>query len=199
MLLAAPAVINDELPPGGAHEARHPTGFERCANVAAVAQRQRADRVRAEPLRDLERRQDADRTSQTRAAGAERQQQKLEIDWFACSALRRHAGNSADTFVIENSEQVGNRRLACAGPNPDERLAFEFTPKQRTDPGAGEPKGMAGAAIERKDESIAQHLANGARLDIGALRRRAFAAPFLPIRIELAARGVFHKRSLRSR
>ena len=125
----------------------------------------------------------------------ERQQQKLKVDRFAVGALRRHAGDGADALVVEDGKEIGDDRLARRGPQADERLAFELAAEQRADPRAGEPKRMTRAAVERQDEGVAEHLANGAGLDLGALGRRTLAAPLLPIRIEFPARCVFHGRT----
>jgi hypothetical protein len=55
---------------------------------------------------------------------------------------------------------------------------------------------MAAGRVEREDEGIAQRAADGARLDLRALWRRASAAPLFPIGIELAACRVFHENRL---
>ena len=72
---------------------------------------------------------------------------------------------------------------------------FELAAEQRADPRAGEPDRIAGAAVERQNEGVAQHAADGAGFDVGALGRRAGAAPFLPIGVKLAAGRMFHGRT----
>jgi hypothetical protein len=76
--------------------------------------------------------------------------------------------------------------------NGSPQLAVE----QRAYPGTGEPDRMAAGRVEREDEGIAQRAANGPRLDLRALWRRASAAPLFPIGIELAACRVFHENRL---
>ena len=71
---------------------------------------------------------------------------------------------------------------------------FKLAAEQGAYPRAGEPEGMAGFIVKSEDEGIAEHLAKRARLDLGTLRRWASAASLLPIRVELAARCVFHER-----
>jgi hypothetical protein len=51
---------------------------------------------------------------------------------------------------------------------------------------------MMGLAVPLEDECIAQHLADGARFDVGTLRRDAPAAPLIPVGEQLAIGRVFH-------
>ena len=51
---------------------------------------------------------------------------------------------------------------------------------------------MAAIAVEREDEGVAQHAANGAGFDLGALGRPARPALLFPIGVKFAACGVFH-------
>ena len=71
--------------------------------------------------------------------------------------------------MARRSETVG---WLAAAHKPDEGFAFKLAAEQGANPRAGEPKRMAGAVVERQDEGVAEHLADGARLDLGALRRR---------------------------
>src|SRR4029077_9370987 len=81
---------------------------------------------------------------------------------------------------------------AAKGPKVDEGLAFELAAEQGANPGAGEPERMAVRAIQFENEGIAQGRPYGTRFDVGTLRRRALAAPFLPVSVKLPARCVFH-------
>ncbi len=60
---------------------------------------------------------------------------------------------------------------------------FEFAAEQGAYPRTCEPQRMTGGPVDREDEGIAEQAANSARLDLGALRCRARAAPLLPIGI----------------
>src|SRR5271156_880632 len=191
--------MNDELTPARRHKTRQPAGFARCADMAAAAKGQRADRARTEPLRDVERGENADGAGEAWPGGAQRQQQKLHLDHFAIAGLRGHAGNGADALVVEDAEKIGNDRLACRRPKPDEGLALKLAAEQRANPRSGKAKRVTRGAVERHDETVAQHLADGAWLDLGALGRLTIAAPLLPICIQFPARRVFHNRSLTPR
>src|SRR5580704_216426 len=106
--------------------------------------------------------------------------------------MRGHAGNGADAFVRRDGEQIRNRTAAAKVPKVDKGFAFELAAEQSADPGAGEPERMAVGGVQFENERIAQGRPNGARLDIGTLRRRAPAAPFFPVSEKLPARCVFH-------
>ena len=111
---------------------------------------------------------------------------------FTGGAVGGHAGNGADAFIGRDREQIRDRTSAAEGPKIDEGFAFELAAEQGADPGAGEPERMAVGAVQFENEGIAQGLPNGARLDVGTLRRRALAAPFIPVSVKLPARCVFH-------
>jgi hypothetical protein len=91
------------------------------------------------------------------------------------------AGNGADAFVAEDREQARDDGTAVRCPEPQKWLASELAVEQRAYPGTGEPERMAAGRVEREDEGIAQGAADGARLDLRALWRRASAAPLFPI------------------
>src|SRR5208282_4808812 len=189
-----PTFIDEQAAPAaGRHKTRQQTLFERGADVPAAADIESADRACAQPLRDLERRQHTNRARKLWPPCAERQQQKLEVDWFAGAVLRRDTRNRAGAFVRKDREKVGDGGLACRRPEAEERFPLELAAEQRTNPRAGEANRMTGTAIERKDEGVAQRAANSAGLDVGALGRWACPALFQPIGIKLAARGVFHE------
>src|SRR6202035_1221537 len=106
--------------------------------------------------------------------------------------MRGHARNGADAFVRRNGEQIRDRSAAAKIPKIDEGFAFELAAEQSADPGAGEPERMAVGAVQFETEGVAQGLANGARLDVGTLRRQALAALFFPVSVKLPACCVFH-------
>jgi hypothetical protein len=70
--------------------------------VAAAAERERPERARAKPWRNLERCQHTDGTGETRPWRVERQQQEFEIEDIAGAVPPGRAGNGADTFVAED-------------------------------------------------------------------------------------------------
>ena len=78
------------------------------------------------------------------------------------------------------------------GPEIEERLAFDLAAEQGAYASSGQANRMAGAAVEREDEGVGEHAANGAGIDLGALRRRSSPAFLLPVSVKLAAGGVFH-------
>src|SRR6202030_4860765 len=106
--------------------------------------------------------------------------------------MRGHPGNGAAAFIGRDGEQIRYRTLAAEGPKVDEGFAFELAAEQGANPGAGEPERMAVGGVQFENEGIAQGLTNGARLDVGTLRRRALAAPFFPVSVKLPACRVFH-------
>jgi len=55
---------------------------------------------------------------------------------------------------------------------------------------------MRGRAVERENEYVAEHLANGAGLDFRPLGGPTVAALLLPISVKFLANSVFHERTL---
>ncbi len=69
---------------------------------------------------------------------------------------------------------------------------FQLAAEQRAEAGAGEAEKMVVVAVHLDHEGVAQHMADGAGLDVGTLRRRPGPAALIPIFEQLAVGWVFH-------
>ena len=76
--------------------------------------------------------------------------------------------------------------LARALPQPGEAFGFQLAAEQRAKADAGEAEKMVVVAVHLDHEGVAQHMTDGARLDVGALRRWPGAAALVPIFEQLA-------------
>src|SRR5260370_18529081 len=77
-------------------------------------------------------------------------------------------------------------------PKVHERLPLQLATEYGADPRAGEPERVIDLAVERENEAVAQHAADGAGFNIAALGRQAIAAPFIPIGKQFTGRWIFH-------
>ena len=158
----------------GRHKARQQPLLERGSYVPPAAEIESAERAWAEPMRDFERRQHADGARETSGAvcrrGSNKSSRSIGSPILFCAV-------TPATVPMHSSARIASRSAdggpACRGPEAEEGFTLEFPAEQRADPRAGEANRMTGTAIERKDEGVAEHAANGAGLDLGALGRRA--------------------------
>jgi hypothetical protein len=84
-------------------------------------------------------------------------------------------------------------------PQVEKADALELAAEQGADAGPGDTEVVVGAGIAAKDEGVGEHVADGARLDLGALGRQPDAAPLVPVFEQLAIGGMFHGRPCLSR
>jgi hypothetical protein len=73
-------------------------------------------------------------------------------------------------------------------------LSLDLATEQRADPSACNAEGMSILRFAGENEGVGEHAADGAGLDVRALRRRASATPLVPIGEHLADRCVPHER-----
>src|SRR5262245_13259315 len=144
-----------------------------------------------EPIRHLDRRERAEDSRIGAAAVPERQRHELELE-LALGALRMGARHDADDFACHHGKHVAHQQAVLAAPEIDESLALELAAEGGADAGTGDPEGVTGALVEAEDESVGQHPANGARIDVGAVRRRPQSPLLVPVFEQLAYRRMFH-------
>ena len=77
-------------------------------------------------------------------------------------------------------------------PEVEKRRAAQFPEEERVRARADDAHGKFAPRVELEDERVGENAANGAGIDIVALRRAAGAAQFVPIGVELLTGGEFH-------
>ena len=92
-----------------------------------------------------------------------------------------HARDHADRLLGDDGEEIADQVLVLGRPEIDEGLALELAAEGGADARAGDAERMPGASIERQHEGVGEHAADGAGLDVAALRRRPQAAALIPI------------------
>ena len=103
-------------------------------------------------------------------------------------------GDDAYALVGHDANNVGHRRGAVGVPDRGEWLAAQFTAEQRAKLGAGDPEPGLLAGVAGQYVAVAENAANVRGIDIGALRRAAFAATLGPISMELLGERMFQSR-----
>ena len=109
------------------------------SDMAVNSERQFADRIDAEPVRNFDRRKHADETRMLLAAVEQRQQQQFKID-LAVGDVAESAGHAASGFVGAGAHQALDIGAALRAPQLHERRALQLAAKQRTDARTGEAK-----------------------------------------------------------
>ncbi len=108
--------------------------------------------------------------------------------WLAVLGACGDAGDHAGRFMRDGGEQIFDRFAGGLAPQLGKDLALDLAAEQRADAGAGEAEPELIDKIRRQHESIAERMADFGRIDVGARRRRAGPAFFVPI-IENGSRG----------
>jgi hypothetical protein len=162
--------------------------------VPEHAKSQRPDRLGAKPVGSRHRRQRAQHTGLGAGLVGQRQQQHFQMNRRerVVGGGSRGAGDNADFLLHHHRDQFADGCLAGPLPQLDEALGFQLTAKQRAEAGSGQAEQMVLDAVHLEHEGVAQHMTDGAGLDVGALRRKPGAAAFVPIFEQFAGRWVFH-------
>src|SRR5436190_19936639 len=133
--LALPAVIDDEAVADAAAMQWLPpllwlSGIQvlriLMAKVANCSKRELANRIHAEPIRQILRRQRAEHASIGRCLVAQRQQHELKVENIAISATAAGAGNSSDTFARHLDDQIVDAGPALLVPKVDESCTSQL-------------------------------------------------------------------------
>src|SRR5262249_20214009 len=100
---ASAALVNQKAAPAARRrKARQESLLDHWADVAPSADRHRPKGARAQPRRNFQRGEYADRARKNRPSNAEREEQQFELDRLAGCTLRCSAGDGADAFVGED-------------------------------------------------------------------------------------------------
>src|SRR5262249_49662105 len=126
----------------------------------------------------------------------EGQHHEFEVDRVAVSGAADETCDHAGLLAINDADQLVDRLAAVFAPERGEGFTFDLTAEQRADARAGETEAQLINKVARQHECVAKRVADRDWVDVGACRRRAGSAPFLPMR-EYCVRGcMFHCRHL---
>ena len=126
------------------------------------------------------------------AVMAKRQQQNFDVDGREALRPSGRADQERLGLVGDAGEDVARLFPVLFAPELEKRRAAQFPEEERVRPRADDAHGKCASRVELEDERVGENAANGAWIDIVALRRAAGAAQFVPIGVELLTGGQFH-------
>src|SRR3954471_11691775 len=143
--LGLPAVIDDEAMADAAASRQGPLVLAGIhvlrilmAKVANCSDRELANRIHAEPIRQVLRGQSTEHARVGRGLVSQWQQRKLEVENLAIGVATASAGNSSDKFSCHRPDKVVDRASALLVPKADKGRASQLPAERCAQPRAGD-------------------------------------------------------------
>ena len=132
-------------------------------------------RLFAQPIGRLHRREHAQRADARLAAVGKREEQQFELEFVAVRRFADQAGHRAGLLLRQRREQGIDPAAAFLAPEIGKAPAFHLAAEQRANARAGEPEAQRADEIGGQHEGVGERLPDCGGVDIAALGRCTIA------------------------